>query len=166
MRRDRHLSRRHPVTRPKNVSFYLLERDKILGHAHFWIMCEAACHVKKCVALLGAHSFPTTAADKIENNVSKIYLKKQASYRKACIVRTTLPTGSFLRVLKNVCRPHTPTQTTFDQEIPINQGLVTSEEPVLCFFSVHSFLACVSLILSAEYSIERESIRRWKPAFQ
>ena len=126
----------------------------------FDFLCEPACHVKKFVALLGALSFPTTPTDKIENNVSKIYLTKQASYRKACIVHTTHPTGSFLRVLKNVCRLQTQTHTTFDQENPINQGLITSEEPVLCFFSVFSFLACASLILSAEYSIERESIRR------
>ena len=98
---------------------------------HFYECIERTCHFEKCVVLLAVSSFTTTLRDKNINNVPKFYLSGKRAGSEICIFHSIHPTGSFSRVRKKEGNPHTPTNTSFEQKIPMSQGLVTSEASVL-----------------------------------
>ena len=92
------------------------------------------CHFKKCVVPAGPFSILNIPRDKIKNSVPKFYLSGAEAGRKSCVTQTAHQTGSFARVRKKVCSSQTLKNVSFEQNIPISQGLVTLEASVLCFF--------------------------------
>ena len=114
----------------------------------------------------GILSFPIRPRDTILNNIPKFYLKMEASSSKSCVIQTAHQTGSFARVRKKVCISQTLKNISFEQNIPMSQGLVTLEASVLCFFCIYSFPLSASSLVSAETPSADDSISRWKPEFQ
>ena len=124
------------------------------------------CHFEKCMGHNGTASFPTTLKDKLNGYVPNFYLKHWSNTGKSCVFCNNHATGSFSRVCKKECSPHTHTNISFEQLIPMSQRLVTSEASVLCFICVYSFPVCASSFVSAETSSAGESISRLTPVFQ
>ena len=111
-------------------------------------------------ALLSQHN-----QDKLNGYVKNFNLKHGVNRGKSCVFCNNHPTGSFSRVCKKECSPHTLSNISFEQNIPMSKGLVTSEASVICFFFIYSFPVCASLLISAETSSAGEAINRWKPVF-
>ena len=124
------------------------------------------CHFSKCVRRKFACSFPITPSGKKIKNVPKFYLIWQELGSESSIIQMTQQNESFSQVRKKECSPRTLTNISFEQNIPMSQGLVTCEALVLCFFAIYSFPVCALLLDSVESSRVDESISRWKPEFQ
>ena len=124
------------------------------------------CQFLKCVRRKFACSFPIRPRGKKIKNVPKFYLIWQELGSESSIIQTTQRNESFSQVRKKECSPRTLTNISFEQNIPMSQGLVTCEASVLCFFAIYSFPVCASFLDSAESSGADESISRWKPVFQ
>ena len=124
------------------------------------------CHFKKCVAHNSAYSFPVRPRDKIKKSVPKFYLSGAEAGRKSCVIQTAHQTGSFARVRKKVCSSQTLKNISFEENIPMSQGLVTLEASVLCFFCIYSFPVSASSLVSAEIPSAEESMNRSKPKME
>ena len=124
------------------------------------------CHFSKCVGDFMASSFPIILRDKNINNVPKFWNNIRANRRKICILQSIHQIGSFARVRKKECNPHTPKHIYFEENIPIDQGLVTFEASILSFFGIYSFSVSASSLVSAETPSADECMNRSKPKFQ
>ena len=124
------------------------------------------CHFLKCVAHNCASSFPIILRDKNIKNVPKFWNNTAANWRKICRLQSIHQTGSFARVRKKECNPHTPKHIYFEENIPIDQGLVTFEASILSFFGIYSFSVSASSLVSAETPSAGESMNRWKPKME
>ena len=100
------------------------------------------------------------------NNVPKFWNIILADWGKVFILRSIFQTGSFARVRKKECNPHTPKHIYFEENIPIDQGLVTFEASILSFFGIYSFSVSASSLVSAETPSADECMNRSKPKFQ
>ena len=120
------------------------------------------CHFSKCVRRKFACSFPITPSGKKIKNVPKFYLIWQELGSESSIIQMTQQNESFSQVRKKECSPRTLTNISFEQNIPMSQGLVTLEASVLCFFCIYSFPLSASSLVSAETPSADESINRWK----
>ena len=132
----------------------------------FELWNKSMCHLLKYVKHSVASSTPTIPSDKIIKHVPKFHLSGQEAGSESCVIHTAHQTGSFSRVCKKECSPHTLSNISFEQNIPMSKGLVTSEASVLCFFFIYSFPVCASLLISAETSSAGEAINRWNLCFR
>ena len=124
------------------------------------------CHYKKYVWHAVAFPFPTIPRDIIINDVLMFYKKPGGNSGMSCILNSIHQTGSFARVCKKECNPHTPKHIYFEENIPINQGLVTFEASILSIFGIYSFSVSASSLVSAETPSADECMNRSKPKFQ
>ena len=135
-------------------------------HKHFWkLRLTNVSLFKVCGASWGillSHHTPWQN----QKQCPKVCNNCPAGSSKVFILHSIHQTGSFVRVCKKECSPHTLSNIFSEQNIRMSQGLVTSEASVLCFFCIYSFPVCASLLVSAESSSADESINRWKPVFQ
>ena len=120
---------------------------------HIFELCyNPLYHFLNCVSHAVASSFAIKPKDKYNGSVSNFYKNLAPTWSNNYVSRSANKTVGFSRVHKKQCSGHTPTHTTFEQNIPINQGLVTSEMSVLCFLCIYSFPVCESLSISAPSS--------------